>query len=94
MLAEARNILRLSTEAFDTEIQGLIDACITDLQLVGVKRLDMEDPLIKRAIFTYVKSHFGYEDPNSRILRDYAQQKLSLRDSVYYRAEIGSGGAS
>ncbi|MCL2171495.1 MAG: DNA-packaging protein [Defluviitaleaceae bacterium] len=87
LLEQARDILRISNKYFDDEIQGLIDACEDDLRLVGINQIRHDDPLIKRAIFTYVKAHFGYEDPNNRFLRDYTMQKLSLRDSAQYRAK-------
>jgi hypothetical protein len=88
MLEEARKILRLSTEAFDDEINGLIDAGKDDLQLVGINVSDnLEKPLIKRAVLTYVKAHFG-QNPKERFLGDYIMQKLALRDSGEYRVGV------
>jgi len=84
LLEDARKALRLSTDAFDGEITDLIDACKADLALVGVSLLDVEDPLVKRAILLYVKAHFGYEDPNDKFMRNFKLQKLALRDSAKY----------
>jgi len=88
MLEDVRKVLKLSTEALDGEIIDLINACEADLKLSGINLFDTDDPLIRRAVFTYVKANFGYEDSNDRFLRDYTVQKLALRESKLYREGV------
>jgi len=86
MLAEVKPALRVTTNEFDAEIQGLIDAAIADLILSGVipeKAQSTTDPLIKRAVVTYCKAHFGYDNPDAdRFARAYdlLKQHLSLAE--------------
>lgn len=78
MLESVKLALRLSGDAFDEEVQGLIDAASRDLQEVGVTP-DPANPLVKRAIITYCKSEFGYDNPDApRFMESYAHLKVSL----------------
>ncbi|MDM5155848.1 head-tail connector protein [Bacillus sp. DX1.1] len=61
MLGDVKKALRISHDALDDEITDLIEAGRHDLMLSGVSSLktnDDTDPLIKRAIITYVKANF------------------------------------
>jgi hypothetical protein len=89
MLKDAKLILRLSSDAFNDEVQGLINAGKDDLTLAGVNVSEnLNKPLIKRAILTYVKAHFGNENQSNRFIADYERQKLALRDSGDYRVGV------
>jgi len=63
LLDDVKLALRISPTiiAYDDEVQDLIEAAKADLKLSGVDpaKLDESDPLIKRAIVTYCKAHFG-----------------------------------
>jgi uncharacterized phage protein (predicted DNA packaging) len=74
--------LRLNHYALDSEISDLIEAARLDLSLSGVsisKANDEVDPLIKRAITTYVKANF-IPDGNEaeRFQRSYDMLKNHL----------------
>lgn len=92
ILADVKVALRIAatTNDFDTEIQDLINAAIEDLKMAGVatdKAVDT-DPLIKRAITVYCKSHFGYDNPDaSRFWRSYESLKRHLTLSADYNTE-------
>ncbi|MGM9923340.1 MAG: head-tail connector protein [Bacillus sp. (in: firmicutes)] len=61
MLDAVKLALRITHEYLDSEISDLIEAARHDLTLSGVlakKTTDDKDPLIKRAIITYVKANF------------------------------------
>ena len=82
LLTDAKLRLRLHINAFDDEIGDLIEAAAADL----VKRnaiqesqlvVDM-DPLIKRAILTFVRAHFGTPEDPERLKADYDEQKATL----------------
>ena len=71
--------LRVKTNAFDTEIQGLIDACEADLKLVGIRLLTVDAALLKRAVVLYCKAHFGFDIENGeRYMKAYDMLKMSL----------------
>ena len=89
ILNDVKVALRIAatTADFDTEIQDLINAAIADLKMAGVvddKAVD-SDALIKRAIVTYCKSHFGYDNPDAdRFIESYLMLKKHLSLSVDY----------
>ncbi|WP_025148777.1 head-tail connector protein [Bacillus sp. H1a] len=61
MLDVVKKALRISHNALDNEISDLIEAAWHDLMLSGVSSIKASvdtDPLIKRAIITYVKANF------------------------------------
>lgn len=90
MLQAAKKALRISqnNRAFDDDVIDLIDAARADLALSGVllsKVEDDGDPLIKRAVITYVKSNFGWDNPDSVKLQDsYNSLKIHLTLSQEY----------
>jgi len=83
ILNDVKVALRVAatTTAFDGEIQDLINAAIADLKLAGVvadKAVDT-DTLIKRAITTYCKANFGYDNPDAeRFQQAYEMLKMHL----------------
>lgn len=70
MLADIKLSLRISNEAFDSEINDLIDAAKMDLGISGVNKIDITDALIKRAITVYVKANFGWDNPDAERLQE------------------------
>lgn len=70
--------LRVTTPAFDTEITELINAAVADLGIAGVTNISETDPLILRAITTYVRLNFGQPDDYDRLKRSYDEQKAQL----------------
>lgn len=89
LLDDVKLALRISpgTIAFDGEVQDLIASAIADLGLSGVasEKLDDADPLIKRAIVTYCKAHFGWDNPDAeRLAKAYDMLKAHLTLSQDY----------
>ena len=65
MLNDIKDVLRVSGDDLDTEINDLIDSAKADLILSGVNqsKIKDDDPLIKRAVILYCKANFGYDEP-------------------------------
>ena len=84
MLDVVKVALRISqaNTAFDGEINDLITAAQQDLALSGVsptKANDTTDPLIKRAVVTYCKANFGWDNPDTeKLQRSYDMLKAHL----------------
>ena len=82
MLDDVKVALRVSHTALNSEITDLIAAARQDLILSGIlpaKANSDTDALIKRVVITYVKAHFGYDNPDhERLLNAYHQLKLHL----------------
>lgn len=84
LIKEARIWIRKGSEIFDDEIKQTMDAGILDLKNAGVKKIDIEDPLIKQALKLYLKSHFGYEKESEKFENSYTHLKISLSLSGDY----------
>jgi hypothetical protein len=87
LIDDVKAALRISTT--DTGIVGevtdLISAAQYDLSLSGVIADDTTDPLIKRAIITYCKANFGYNNPDAdRFNASYTMLKAHLSMSGDY----------
>lgn len=74
----------IKTKAYDDEIQDLIDAAKADLERVGIVG-DDSDPLIRQAIKTYCRLHFGSPPDAEKLERSYNVQVGSLMGSGKYR---------
>lgn len=84
ILAAVKLALRVTTTAFDTEIQDLIDAALLDLGVAGVTNDDTENALVKRAVCTYCRLHFGQPDDFDRLKASYDEQKAQMGMATGY----------
>lgn len=81
LLTKAKLTLRITTDAFDSEISDIIEAAYYDLETRGVIIEVTEgtiSPLILRAIMTYVRWHFGEPENPERLRDSYWEQRGQL----------------
>ena len=79
MLELVKMALRVSTDAFDTELNMLIAAALDDLGVAGVTHADpCADPLVQKAVCSYCKLHFGIPDDADRLQKSYDEQKAQM----------------
>lgn len=83
-LAAAKMALRVTTDAFDSEISGLIDAALLDLGVAGVTNDDTTNALVLRAVVTYCRLHFGEPDDFDRLKAAYDEQKGQMSTATGY----------
>ena len=76
--AKVKLSLRITTTAFDSELEDLIQAALADMGIAGVTNTTVTDPLIIRAVCTYVKMYFGEPDEYDRLKASYDEQKSQL----------------
>lgn len=82
LLDDAKKAARIMSNFYDDEINDLLGAGKAELQLAGIffEDKDALHPLIKRALITYVKGHFGYDNPEApRFLEAYLHIKQHLQ---------------
>lgn len=93
-VAEVRRYLRINHDRFDNEIADLINSARADLLLGGIlpeKVEDRADALIKRAIVSYVKAEFGFDNPDAEKYRSsYEMIKRHLQLSNEYTVTKGA----
>ena len=85
-LERVKLALRISTDAFDSELALLIQAAQKDLRIAGANGANVSesDPLTLLAITTYCKLHFGAPDEYDRLKRSYDEQKAQLCTATGY----------
>ena len=84
ILASVKLALRVTTNAFDSEINDLIEAAQADLGIAGITNTDTADALIRRAVTTYCRMHFGQPDDYDRLKKSYDEQKAQLSMATGY----------
>lgn len=84
LLAKAKLALRISTDAFDSEISDLLTAALMDMGVAGVDIPETADALVTQASITYVKMNFGEPDQYDRLKRSYDEQKAQLATCTGY----------
>ena len=88
MLEKVKLALRITTDAYDSELNDLIDAAQLDMGIAGVVIPDEFDALVSRAIVTYCKLHFGEPDDYDRLKASYDEQKAQLSMATGYTTWI------
>lgn len=78
MLQEVKLALRITTDAFDSELTDLIESAKQDLGIAGVVVPDNLDSIVKTAIKVYCKLQFGEPDEYDRLKKSYDEQKAQL----------------
>lgn len=81
--------LRIDEGYLDIEIQDLIDSCLADLRLSGVKKLDVTDPLIIQSVKTYARAYFDVTNQDhEKLVRSYESLKAHLTLTEEYTVVI------
>lgn len=84
MIELCRMAVRVTTTAYDDQLNLLIDAAEKDLNIAGVD-YDQADSLVKAAILTYVKVHWDDEAKNhDKLKADYDEQKAQMQTATGY----------
>lgn len=82
---DVKMALRVTTNAYDDEIAGLINSAKLDLGIAGVE-VPENDAVVNTAIKTYCKMNFGTPNPSNweYLKKSYDEQKAQLSTSSAY----------
>lgn len=84
-VSAARKAVRLTSNQFDDELDGLIYAATLDLARVGIAQME-DDELYDQALRMYVKGNFEPGAPEAEACRKiYANLKEDMKLSEKYR---------
>lgn len=89
MINQVKRALRITTDVFDDEIGDMIDAAIADMGIAGVTNDNIGDPLVRQAVITYCKCHFGQPDDYDRMKASYDEQKAQMSMATGYTTWTG-----
>ena len=84
ILRAAKLAGRITTDAYDEQIIGLLNAALLDLGVAGVNVPEQWDSLVRQAAITYVLVHFGSSEEYDRLKRSYDEQKAQLATCTGY----------
>ena len=91
LLAKVKLALRITTNAFDSELNGLIDSCIADLRIAGISTETigteyLQNSMVVLAVTTFCKINFGKIDgaEYDRLKASYDEQKKQLSMATGY----------
>ena len=84
MLEKVKMALRITTDAFNDELNDLIAAAQQDLGIAGVVLPDELDEICKKAVITYCKMSFGLPEDYDKLKRSYDEQKAQLSTATGY----------
>ena len=83
LITAAKMAARITTNAFDSQVDALLDAALQDLGVAGVEAAE-DDPLFDTARITYFLLHFGTPDEYDRLKKSYDEQKAQLATCTGY----------
>ena len=78
LVSAAKLAGRITTTAFDVQVQGLLEAALLDLGVAGVEIPAELDALVTQAAVTYFLMNFGSPEEYDRLKRSYDEQKAQL----------------
>lgn len=78
MIQAAKLARRMTTNAFDKQVEQILEAAMLDLGVAGVKMPKGPDELVTQAAITYFLMHFGEPDNYDRLKASYDEQKAQL----------------
>lgn len=83
LLTFCKQSLRITSNAFDDEINVLIDAAKTDINQATDKAFDISDMVQCNAVAVYVQAYFGYGDEKAVERYQSMLQSIGLRKIKY-----------
>lgn len=83
LLDTCKTALRITTDAYDGELQAYIDAAKLDLGIAGVEAA-VPDSLVNKAIMTYVRMSFGAPTNYDKLKASYDEQKAQMMNATGY----------
>ena len=83
--------LRMTTDAYNDQLQDLVDAALLDLGIAGVSHTaGTSNALIKEAVVTYCCMKFGSPADYDKLKLSYDEQKAQLQTATGYTNWGGS----
>ena len=83
-ITAAKMAARVKTDAYDGQINDLLDAAALDLGVAGVVIPLEQGPLVLQAKLTYFRMHFGSPADYDRLKASYDEQKAQLASCTGY----------
>lgn len=86
LLDKTKTALRVTVDAYDSDLTDMIEAAKLDLGIAGVELPATLDAICERAVITYCRVHFSAlsDGEFSRLKASYDEQKAQLATATGY----------
>ena len=84
LVASAKMAKRMTGNAYDNEVERLLNAALLDLGVAGVVLPSPLDALVDQAAITYFLMNFGEPDNYDKLKKSYDEQKAQLATCTGY----------
>lgn len=88
----AKKAKRMTTNAFDDEVQRLLETAELDLGIAGVEIPETASNIVLQAKITFFLMHFGEPDNYDRLKASYDEQKAQLATCTGFTDWLGVDG--
>ena len=85
--SDIRRSMRITHARLDDDIRRNIDACLLDMERVGIN-VSLDNALIDKAVELYCKSQFDYLGRGDQFLKNYENMRNAISMSGAYKCEI------
>lgn len=89
LINAAKLAKRMSTNAYDSQVESLLNAAMLDLGVAGVETGGFADALVRQAAITYFLMHFGEPENYDKLKASYDEQKAQLASCTGYTDWLG-----
>jgi hypothetical protein len=84
LIDAAKLAKRMTTDAYDAQVEALLNAAMLDLGVAGVETGGFADVLVRQAAITYFLMNFGEPENYDKLKRSYDEQKAQLATCTGY----------
>jgi len=84
LIDAAKLAKRMTTDAYDAQVEALLNAAMLDLGVAGVETGGFADALVRQAAITYFLMNFGEPENYDKLKRSYDEQKAQLATCTGY----------
>lgn len=89
LINAAKLAKRITTDAYDSQVEMLLQAAYLDLGVAGVEIPGYADSLVRQAAITYFLMHFGEPENYDKLKASYDEQKAQLATCTGYTDWLG-----
>lgn len=82
---EMRQMLRITNQKLDAELEDLKAAFLIDLNICGVNQIPADDKLVKSALRLYLRWQENYNGEADRYAKAYNSLKIAISMADEYR---------
>jgi len=89
-ITELRNMVRISSDALDNELNTLQEAFLLDIERAGVQTIPEDTALVESCLRLYLRWQENYNGEADRYMRNYMLLRNALAQAREYKKAGGA----